>query len=122
MTPDQIEMLKRLKAPIDKYMGEWKEGDLGYIGNELVMIVEIGEYCIRIYSFRLKQVLVGNDDNNILRIPPFCTPDGKRCLWDSLSDENKNKLLNSMINYPSVNNINDFYNIILKALCEQEGV
>ena len=128
MNQEQLEMLKRLKAPIDKYMGEWRIGDKCYsiYHSQTGFIIDTSQNSYRythvVFDSGMEVKCKVDNMEMYLRIPPFCTLDGKRCLWDMLSDINKNRVLNSMINYPSVHDINDFYNIILKALCAQENV
>ena len=125
MTPEQIEMLKKLKAPIYKHMRSYVWGDSVYRNNQNGIVVGVfscdvnilwrDDNCVTYY---------GINDEELLHVLPFCTPDGKRCLWEMLTEENKMKLLNSWVNYPSVykEDIADPETAVLKALCEQEGV
>ena len=117
MNAEQIEMLKRLKAPIDKYMGEIEIGDMFY------------------NPFRKKLCFVDKETiiiEGCSVIPPLCTPDGKRCLWGMVDWKVWN-----FENMPSDGNVLIFqkmsrggvefrdadpYTALLKALCSQKGL
>ena len=119
MTKEQLEMLERLKKAIDGYMGEWKEGDLSYSLLSKRIIFVDKEVCKFLKD--PKEELFIKD--NVLRIPPFCTPDGKRCLTKMLTDKGKEYLYEYY--HTSITILlrsNDYYTAILKALIVQEGV
>ena len=129
MTPEQLEMLKRLKDPIDGYMGEWKEGDLSYSLLSKRIIFVDKEVCKFLKD--PKEELFIKD--NVLRIPSFCTPDGKRCLWGMLDEYKRKRLVNgngyykivltpTRLQSDKIYAATDPYTAVLKALCEQEGV
>jgi len=136
MTPEQLEMLKRLKAPIDEYMGEWQLKDDLYQDS-------FGEgFIFRKYATRnveavdiwFKPTGVMSYDIRVLndfaiRIPPFATPDGKRCLWDMLHGvkELRENVLGCRLKIIKDHDIKAYdaynpYTAILKTLCEQEEV
>jgi hypothetical protein len=130
ITPEQLEMLKRLKDPIDEYMGEWQIKDDLYQDS-------FGEgFIFRKYATRnveavdvwFKPTGVMSYDIRVLndfaiRIPPFCPPDGKRCLTEMLTDKGKEYLYECY--HTSITILlrsDDYYSAILKALIAQEGV
>lgn len=114
MTPEQLEMLKKLKAPIDKHMGEIEIGDMFY------------------NPFRKKLCFVDKETiiiEGCSVIPPLCTPDGKRCLWDMVdwSEVNVDIWADGKISfwesgYEGDTKKTDPYTALLKALCSQEGL
>lgn len=118
MTPEQLEMLKKLKAPIDKYMGEIISGDW-------IVSPYTGEpFCIGANG------QLGFD--KCIRIPPLCTPDGKRCLWGMITNVEWKLLINRPTKEDGLqcrysDNLkeiyaDDPYTALLKALCAQEGL
>ena len=133
MTPEQLEMLKKLKAPIDKYMGEWEVGDKALYGKFECMLTQIKRKEKYLYfRFDDEQNFLSKDDESFvnehfLRIPPLCTPDGKRCLW-GMVDWNKFHIefhhgtMDIYIDGEVLCVEADPETALLKALCEQEGV
>ena len=121
MTPEQLEMLKRLKDPIDGYMGPVQIGDMFY------------------NPFRKKICFVDKETiiiEGYYIIPPFCTPDGKRCLLGLLQSLNNDYLTRHLklecidgvwiVNTVLTNSWSacdkDPYTAVLKALIIQENV
>jgi hypothetical protein len=118
MTPEQLEMLKRLKAPIDKYMGPVQIGDMFY-----------NPFRKKIYFVDKETIII----EGCHIIPLFCTPDGKRCLWGMLNEYKRKRLVNgngyykivltpTRLQSDKIYAASDPYTAILKALCEQENV
>lgn len=135
MTPEQIEMLKRLKAPIDKYMGEWKVGDKALYGKFECVLTQIKRKEKYLYfRFDDEQNFLSKDDESFvnehfLRIPPLCTPDGKRCLWGMVDWKQFDIVVinnQGVIILEHMETEEEFtgnpYTAVLKALCEQENV
>jgi hypothetical protein len=117
ITPEQLEMLKRLKPAIDKYMGEYldkyMEVRCGRFSG-INILADCGHQCPNRLISECKDLLL---------IPPFCTPDGKRCLTKMLTDKGKEYLYEYY--HTSITILlrsNDYYTAILKALVVQEGV
>jgi len=115
MNQEQFDMLQRLKRPIDGYMGEWRDGDLYIAGKDYKVLVYRSDY----YNW------IKGDD--ILRIPPLCTSDGKRCLWDMMDwtkwyCETCHGTLDIYTDGEIFCIEQDPYTAILKALYKQEGV
>lgn len=138
MTPEQIDMLKRLKAPIDKYMGEWKVGDKALYGKFECVLTQIKRKEKYLYfQFDDEQNFLSKDDESFvnehfLRVPPLCTPDGKRCLWGMITNVEWKLLINRPTKEDGLqcrysDNLqeiyaDDPYTALLKALCAQEGL
>ena len=122
LTKEQLEMLKRLKPAIDKYMGDWQEGDWYLYGKEPEIPFEVEANIFR-DNGRCTAELRMYQEFDVLRIPSFCTPDGKRCLAEMLTDKGKEYLYEYY--HTSITILlrsNDYYTAILKALIIQEGV
>jgi hypothetical protein len=142
MTPDQLEMLKRLKAPIDKYMGPWRIGDKCYsiYHSQTGFIIDTSQNSYRythvVFDSGMEVKCKVDNMEMYLRIPPFATPDGKRCLLGLLQSLNNDYLTRHLklecidgvwiVNTVLTNSWSacdkDPYTAILKALCEQEEV
>ena len=138
MNQDQLEMLKRLKAPIDKYMGPWRIGDKCYsiYHSQTGFIIDTSQNSYRythvVFDSGMEVKCKVDNMGMYLRIPPFATPGEKRCLWDMVDwtkwyrDICANGNLCLKYKYPSVGERINFeadpYTAILKALIVQEGV
>lgn len=115
MTPEQLDMHKRLQPLYKRVMGRWQQGDKGictvHQASYLFDCFGFDEYCC---------------DEEGLRIPlTIDSEHSERGLWEMLKGE---KMIEESKSYCIVwHNDNaieasDPTTAILKALCEQEGV
>ena len=138
MTPEQLDMHKRLQPLYKRVMGEWKSFDRAvFIKEDVLLYFRLrwaNDPDDRTLWFRTDiemTVGINKDDENLIRIPlTIDSEHPERGLWGML--KNKEKMLDdrptgvmlimdaktTMLIYQA----SDPTTAILKALCEQEGV
>lgn len=127
MTPEQLNMIKRLQPKIRAMMVEWQEGDDVYqesfgIGIIINTSVTNLRTIITVYYTSIKDVIV-YDQETLNDFPkPIDWQNEKRGLWGMLFDKS-NFIRNLDMYYPlKLAYMNDPFTALLKALIEQEGV
>ena len=140
LTPEQLDMIKRLQPLFKEKMGEWQVGDIIVYGNFTAVIVQIKKEDGVIYArFEDSQEFLAVDritfaDKNWLRIPkPIDWQNPERGCW-GMVDKNRWTIIshnsNDWIIQDNSNKrtklcdsiIADPVTALLMALCEQEGV
>jgi hypothetical protein len=127
MTPEQLDMYKRLQPLYKRVMGEWQIGDKIYFNCCQAVITQLKDEYIYA-EFENDNKFLSRDtiefaNNNFLRIPlTIDSEHPERGLWGMLNDKGKWFLLEHYRNSLPYFLENDPTTAILKALCEQEGV
>jgi hypothetical protein len=137
LTPEQLDMIKRLQPLLKERRGEWQVGDNISLGDESIGIITLIKNILdggAIYAvwphnnhFQSRDTQEWADENFIW-LPRFIDPDQpERGLWGMI--DWKQWLLqdsDSLLRMKSIKSGNThIYNpftALLKALCEQEGV
>ena len=130
MTPEQLDMHKRLQPLYKRVMGEWQLGDWGYLGETLICATGNLEEKFNHNLDGLPLNELGKA--SILIIPlTIDSEHPERGLWGML-DWNKEPLTNKVTSTIEIDALGRIYlsngiwrdptTAILKALCEQEGV
>lgn len=130
MTPEQLDMHKRLQPLYGRVMGEWQLGDWGYLGETLICATGNLEEKFNHNLDGLPLNELGKA--SILIIPlTIDSEHPERGLWGMLDDvvslKKHSHTITGVIEYWLSTKITQFYaddptTAILKALCEQEGV
>jgi hypothetical protein len=138
LTPEQLDMIKRLQPLFKKKMGDWQASDDFQHGNRTGFIEAIGGDIIRLHFMwnglsSGSRIIYKRSWHELLRIPkPIDWQNPERGLWGMIdSDEIKlEKFTSSMEDVHYFLAIGDrkviiesnLFTALLKALCEQEEV